>query len=104
MRLRDPRWMMSSWTFRRKRRTTMDFFSIKGWASSLALIGIVSCGAAVATAQTATPVPKFTKLPITFYAPEMSNSPSDNFPLDTISRNLRPKDLNKAGYVEEEYI
>ena len=77
----------------------MDFFSRKGWASSLALIGIVSCGAAVATAQTATPVPKFTKLPITFYAPEMSNSPSDNFPLDTISRNLRPKDLNKAGYV-----
>src|SRR6185295_4873729 len=38
------------------------------------------------------------------YAPEMNNSPLDNFPLITEKRTLRPHDLKKNGYVEEEYL
>src|ERR1700688_3166297 len=81
----------------------MKCLSRKQYARFFAAAIIVSCGSAVSFAQS-TPLPKFTQLPITFYAPEMANSPGDAFPFMTASRNLRPYDLKKYGYVEDEFI
>src|SRR5579862_5254052 len=80
----------------------MNCLSRERCANLLVLCAVVSCGMAVATAQT--PIPKSTKLPTTFYTPELRDSPPDAFPIDTSSRNFRPRDLQKAGFVEEEFL
>ncbi len=59
------------------------------WKLAPALV----CGIATALAQT-TPVPKATMVPVT----------ADSHPLGAAARSLRPLDLAKAGYVEEEFI
>jgi len=59
------------------------------WKLAPALI----CGIATALAQS-TPVPKATLVPVT----------ADSHPLGAAAQSLRPLDLAKAGYVEEEFI
>src|SRR4051812_22797718 len=86
-----------------KENNTMRHLVRKHSAQGMALAVAGFCGV-TAMAQTTVSVPKATQLPITFFAPEMNNSPSDNFPLITEKRTLRPHDLKKNGYVEEEYL
>ena len=74
----------------------------------LAGVTVVCLGTAVVAAQTVgsgpTPVPKATLLPATKYAVEVNNSPLDSFPFLAADRNLRPYNLKKLGYVEQEFL
>ncbi len=55
-------------------------------------------------AQTPTPVPKSTLVPVTEFIPELTKSPPNSFSLGSADRYIQPENLTKLGYVEEEYF
>src|SRR5579862_9875474 len=77
-------------------------------AKLLAAAVLVAFGTSAADAQTVssevTPVPKATLVPATKYAVELNNSPLDSFPFLESDRLLRPYNLKKAGYLEQEFL
>jgi hypothetical protein len=72
-----------------------------GWLT-VAVIGL-SLTRAI-WAQGATPLPKFTLVPVTKFVPELFKSPPDSFSMLSADRYLQPYNLAKAGYVEEEFL
>jgi hypothetical protein len=71
------------------------------------LSGTLLCGASIAMAQTAIPLPKATLMPVEpwrYTSPDLTTVSRNSVEFGSADRSLRPEYLSQQGYVEEEYL
>src|SRR5580658_10087345 len=89
------------------RKETQSSRSITYRAGNAVLAGALLCGASIALAQNAIPIPKATLVPVEpwrYTSNDLTTVTRNSVELGSADRGLRPEYLSQKGYVEEEYI